>query len=244
MLDILIPSYNCELFLKDLDEAASFIDSGKIKIIVSDDSDIEVISNKIEIFCQKNKIVYVKGPRTKNAVDNWNNLLKLSESEYFMLLHHDEMFRSISEIEKIIEYVSRFKPDVLISSLTLCGIDKKINFSNKFFKQFILRFEPEYLYIRNIIGSPSNVIFNRKFLKYEYRRDLKWLVDVDYYYRIFVNKNQQIAHNVFGVFSRQNDLSITKNTDIRFETKKEKKLLKYQYKMRYLFLDAIWSIVK
>ena len=176
MLDILIPCYNSELFLKDLDKAASFIDSGKIKIIVSDDSNIEIISKKIEMFCQKNKIFYVKGPRTKNAVDNWNNLLKMSESDYFILLHHDEMFSSISDIDKILEYVSRFKPDVLISSLTIRRPDKETNFSNKFFKKFILRFDPEYLYIRNIIGSPSNIILNRKFSKYEYRRDLKWLV--------------------------------------------------------------------
>ena len=87
LLTVLIPTYNnYELFLRVID---TYLNDERVKIIVSDDSDNFIEKKSIELFCKKNNINYFEGPN-KRAGDNWNNLINIVSTPFFVLNHHDE----------------------------------------------------------------------------------------------------------------------------------------------------------
>ena len=243
-LDILIPAYNCLEFIIRIEKLTKFITTGKINIIVSDDSTKKEISNEIRRFCEKNNIHYTIGPKTKNAVDNWNRLLGYTISNYYILLHHDEMFETVDDINQILDYISKFRPDAFVSSLLIKSSKGTRRFSNNYFKKIILEKFPNYLYIRNCIGSPSNIIFHNRFSIYKYQNKLKWLVDTNYFCEIFNKKKYYVIYGIFNIVSFENTSSITNNLNTRSIAKEERKVLKIRYKIPYLMLDLFWIFLK
>ena len=87
LLTVLIPTYNnYELFLRIID---IYLTDERVKILVSDDSDNYIEKNLIKLFCKKNDIDYFEGPK-KSAGENWNYLIKMISTPFFVLNHHDE----------------------------------------------------------------------------------------------------------------------------------------------------------
>ena len=135
-------------------------------------------------------------------------------------------------------------PDALISSLFIKSKKNIRPFSNNYFKKFILENLPNFLYIRNCIGSPSNIIFHKKFSIYKYRSDLKWLVDTNYYNKIFNNQKYFIIYGIFDIISYDNATSITNSLKVNLIAKHERKMLKIKYKISYLIIDLFWYFLK
>ena len=80
----------------------------------------------------------------------------------------------------------------------------------------ILKFFPSYIFRRNIIGSPSNLVVSKKAVK-KFDNNLKWLVDVDWFYSMISKDNWIIAKdiNVISIVDENTSItnSISKNLD-------------------------------
>ena len=67
----------------------TYFNDERVKILVSDDSDNFIEKKSIELFCKQNNINYFEGPK-KSAGENWNYLIKMVSTPFFVLNHHDE----------------------------------------------------------------------------------------------------------------------------------------------------------
>lgn len=248
-LSILIPLYNYnEGFAKIKNCIENISDNlfNNYEIIISDDSELPIINNA-EIKNLKNKLNhfrYIHNKERLGAVKNWNKLIKLSKGDYIWLLHQDEYWnKELNIVNEIIKITQQSNVDVLILPIIKINKIKIKNFlfcfyqkhsgNIKLVKKFIK--EPELLFHLNIIGPPSCLILSKDFYK-PFSEDLKFLVDVEFYTRIFkeINiKNVIISQNKnLNIFSSQNNsFAISKS----FKNKKslnieELKYLKNKYK--------------
>ena len=105
---------------------------------------------------------------------------------------------------------------------------------------------PQLLLRTNIIGPPSALIYKKN--KIFYNKNLKYLVDVEFYiklFRFFNYKNIFIGFEYFNLLSSQNNKnSITKilRKEIRNIKNKEKLLVLVRYKFEFNFYENILSI--
>ena len=92
---------------------------------------------------------------------------------------------------------------------------------NKILLSFFIKNSIFFLFL-NIIGPPSSLIV-KKNIRLRYRKDLKWLVDVDYYFKLFNNLKD---HRKIKILS-QKDASVFSNqsfdNSITYLLKKDKK---------------------
>ena len=72
------------------------------KIVVSDDSDDIFERNLIKSKCEEKGFFYVQGTK-QLPVDNWNKLMKLIKTPFFVLNHHDEYPLNLSFLDLLDE---------------------------------------------------------------------------------------------------------------------------------------------
>ena len=111
LLSVLIPSYNYKKGIKKILNGFSLCNRSlleNIEIIIGDDSDKKLLSTK-ELDLYKNSIpnlIYIHNKK-KLYIDNWNNLISISKSKYFWLLHHDEELDDPNNnLENILNYLN------------------------------------------------------------------------------------------------------------------------------------------
>ena len=255
ILSILIPAYNFKKGLDEIIKSLNIIEkkyNDIIEIIISDDSEKRLL-DEFEIIKLKERFKYFRYIHNKKrlgGVQNWNKLIYLSKGEYYWLLHHDEFWeKEINIIDTIFKNIIKTHPNFLILPLlkkTTYKLGKiSLNLYQKhssFKKQTkIIIKKPLTLIYINIIGPPSAILISKKYKLY-YDTNLKFLVDVDLYIRLFNKTNSKnfliFERDALEIISSQNNkMSITKllRSDLKQIRKKEKQklLLKYNYKMNY-----------
>tara|TARA_A100001011_G_scaffold396520_1_gene494579 strand:+ start:4966 stop:5817 length:852 start_codon:yes stop_codon:yes gene_type:complete len=259
-LSILIPTYNYRSgFNKILDSIESIEDDLRdyIEIIISDDSDEEIIQKNRNDNLEKlfKNYIYNRNVDTLGAVNNWNKLISKAKGDYIWLLHHDESWQKEKNLIKyIFQVINMAKPNILILPILR---SKNINFNNfkiqisnrhitykKILGHFIKN--PKLLFKTNIIGPPSSLIYKKNTISYDKR--LKYLVDVEFYIRLFNFYNSKkiiVGSNNYNLISCQNNKnSITKSLrkQIRSLKNKERILIISKYKFNYNFQEKILSL--
>lgn len=228
-ITIVIPTYNnLELFKQALSSVLN--QKGLIiEIVVVDDS----TNNKIENYLIKNassKIIYKKNHPKKGAVNNWNYGLKLARGKYVTVLHHDEYYLDRdNQLQNLFEK-NQNKYDVLVSRINNVKSDGTVYqlILNKYLKNIVLNFFPSFLFFYNFIGPVSCVVFKNN-SKVMFNNNMKWLVDVEWYQRLFKRKTIKY-YNDFQIFSTiAHDEKITKNINIKNEFEIDLKELKKEY---------------
>lgn len=191
---IIIPSYSNLNLLQNAIGRIISQENMTFEIIVTDDSTTS--ENYIyinELKCSK--LEYHKNSPPLGAVRNWNYGLTLAKGEYIILLHHDEYFMDDRHfLHKCLTRFENSENDIIIVNSCVNFTDgsvrkQKIPYK---IKSFILNHFPSMLFVSNIIGPTSCVVIKRDLVK-PFNEKLKWLVDIDWYYRII--KNRKIALN-------------------------------------------------
>ena len=247
-ISIIIPAYNNLDLLKQSLMSVLKQKNIELEVIVVDDSK----SLKIENFIEKlnsPKIKYFKNNTNNGAVNNWNYGLTLAQGRYVTILHHDEYYEDAEDqLYYLMNNTSNF--DIIISKVLVIK-NKNESYSlrlNKYFKSFILNFAPSFLFFYNFIGPMSTVIFKNETNKI-FNTNLKWYVDVDWYYRIF--KNKQIKYIDYSIINSilYHDEKITNKIDISSEITTDYKHLskfysKYSSPFLMLSLNYIYKKLK
>ena len=183
LLTIIIPTFNnSKIFDRMLYlENASFCHQHGLQIIICDDSTNENVYSRVKDISH---YTYCKHERTGNPVDNWNFGHSQATCQYSWLLHHDEFVQNKDDFLKILEELKHTQSHGVFLKL------KKIyNHGSSVFRPRIIQIlclrMPKILYFANQLGSPSVLIHRRT--SERYNRQLKWLVDVDFFVK-FINK--------------------------------------------------------
>ena len=184
-----MPTYNYKFgLLKNIETLAKCKNKNNFNIIISDDSEISLLKNEeIRYWNIKfnNNFEYIRNS-SKTAIHNWNSLIKYSKAKYFILLHQDEHFESINQVDDLIHLLNKSKKDIIYltrhNSLRKF-LGNKVNtlMPYKIAKK-IIDVYPKLLFYINLIGPPSCFIIPSNDLQYDTK--LKLLVDVEYYFRI------------------------------------------------------------
>ena len=258
-LSILIPAYNFNSGINEILDCLESIEDDLrnfIEIIISDDSDEEIIQKNRNESLKKSfkNYIYKRNIDNRGAINNWNKLISKANGDYIWLLHHDESWQKEKNIIRyIFEVINIQKPNILILPITILKNIKFQNFNilitNKHitFKKIIRYYikNPKFLLKTNIIGPPSSLIYKKNTLLYNEK--LKYLVDVEFYIRLFKFFNYKkifIGLEHYNLLSSQNNKhSITKilRKEIGCIKNKEKFLVLRRYSYKFNFYENIFS---
>ncbi len=259
-LTILIPTYNFKLGInKILDCIESIEDDLRdyIEIIISDDSDEEIIQKSRNKSLTKHfkNYFYFHNIENEGAINNWNKLISKAKGDYIWLLHHDEYWQKEKNIIRyIFEAINTKNPNILILPITKLKTTRIFNLNFKMiqkhiiFKKIIKTYinNPKLLIKANIIGPPSALIYKKN--NFSYDVNLKYLVDVEFYIRLFNSYNSKkiiLGTKYFDLISMQdNDKSITSflQKEIRSLKKKEENYIFNRYNLKFNLFEKTLSL--
>jgi glycosyltransferase involved in cell wall biosynthesis len=190
LVSICIPAYENVVLLKRLLDSVALQNYPAIEVIISDDSAGEDIKNAISDYEGILQIKYFKNFPPLRSPGNWNNALDKASGDLLMLMHQDDWLNGEDVIRK---YVDAFNRDIYIDfvfSRSMAFTDNDSAGLNSFHKKILHKIEnyPEWLLLGNVIGPPSNVMVQRS-VDIRYAPPLIWLVDVDYYMRLLMEKH-------------------------------------------------------
>ena len=258
-LTILIASYNFKFGInKILDCIESIEDDLRdcIEIIISDDSDEEIIQKNRNKLLKKNfkNYFYTHNIDNHGAINNWNNLISKAKGDYIWLLHHDEYWQKEKNIIRyIFEVINSKNPSILILPITKLKTKKIFNLNFKIiqkhitFKRLMKTYinNPKLLIKSNIIGPPSALVYKKN--NFYYDRNLKYLVDVEFYIRLFTYYHPKkiiLGKKYFDLISIQNNENYITNflqKGIISLKKKEENYIFNRYNLKFNLFEKIIS---
>lgn len=213
---IIIPTYNNRSLLKKTLKSLVPQRSIDFEIIVVDDSTSNIIEDYISRLDLKNLKYYHSVP-SLGAVKNWNYGLSLADGKYVILLHHDEYFTESKNF--LYNCQNTFEK----SDCDAIVVNSFVRFTNGstreqnipyHIKSFILSHFPSVLFVSNIIGPTSCVVIKRDLVE-PFNEKLKWLVDIDWYYRILKKRRITLVNDLFIGSNHGHEGQITSSINIK-----------------------------
>ncbi len=207
LFSILVPSYEYPEGISAILKGLGDINKNEFEIIISDDSESDCIRNLVETheLTKSGILKYFKNCTSLGAVKNWNQLIDLARSDIVVLLHHDEYFINSYELQIAIKEMLSGKADVIAGQVMLLRNSnaRPVTHFPLRLSRFLINKFPQYIYFRNYLGPVSCLIF-RKSLSVYFDANLRWLVDVDFYYRLRLKTNKWLFTNSHVVYSLTN----------------------------------------
>jgi len=211
------------------------------KIYVFDNSSNELI----RILCkQYANIKYFYSKKT-NAINNWNYALSNSKDEFLLFLHDDEHLneqdlKKLLSLEKDMKTIYFFKNNVFKKNIKI-----RSGFSLKF-KLLLLKIFPKLILFMNFIGPTGSFIFyNNSNNQYFFDDKLEWLVDTDFFYRIFQKKKYSYLDISINTHLKNNSITSNLGFKKRILEIKESLYIKKKYKINSIkyFFYILFSVI-
>lgn len=227
MISVVIPTYN-NLALCQQAVASVLKQRGcEYEVIVVDDSTERGIEEYISGL-QSDRIRYFHNDTPLGAVPNWNRGLRLASGEAVVLLHHDEAFESDQHLATI-EQMLKDSDAVVCAKRVMLGDRQKRERYPAWLKRYLMQRRTPVLGM-NYIG-PSACVAVRRELAEEFDERLRWLVDVEWYYRM-LSKARRVdyAEGVRVISSHGSAGQITGSIDIVAVLREDKAVIKEKYR--------------
>ena len=215
LLSVLIPAYDDAQGVKRILDLVYIELSGGLYLecVVSDDSKSSDVQDMVadHPISEFDSFRFIRNSPSLGAAMNWNFLLDTCAGEFVLFMHHDEFPYEVNFFSKLAELLRKQEAsDVVILK---CCVQTII--PNRFRTHVPLWAARCYFYLgresilrRNFIGSPSNVCVRRACLE-KFDTRLQWLIDVDWYCRIFANPDVKVSFSHLRVVSVFNNNSIS-----------------------------------
>lgn len=182
------------------------------EVIISDHS----ISNEIKNLCEDwNKILNIKYFKNQHKIGissaNINNAISKAKGEIIKILFQDDFLYDEYSLETQLKYL---KGNWLVTAC--CHYDGKTIHT-----PFYPEYHNDIQYGRNTISSPSVLMFKNENIIY-FDEELFWLMDVDYYKRMYMKYGNPDICNHISVVNREHKNQVS-NTLVN-ENIKQKEL--------------------
>lgn len=185
-VSICIPAYKQPELLKKLLESILIQTYVDYEIIVTDDTSDSSIEEVCKEYLSKNiNLKYIKNVERKGTPENWNEAIRHANGEYIKIMHHDDWFLSKDSLAKFVEMLDRNpRADFAFSGCFWYDPEEKFQSKNSasFFQIYKLKKDPEFLFAKNFISTPSTTIFRKK-IGILFDSQFKHVVDFDFYIR-------------------------------------------------------------
>jgi glycosyltransferase involved in cell wall biosynthesis len=186
-ISICIPAYNQTKYLDILIRSIQDQSFRDFEIIVSDDSKTDDVSNYLRKYNFGNQLKYFRNQPSLGSPENWNAAIAKATGKYIKIMHHDDAFTNPSALEEMFHFMESNNYDYIFCDTKVENLkdpDKSRIHRIKNLSKTIRK--PYLIFFGNPIGSPSTSMIKReKFPSLQYDKNYIWLVDMEYYARLF-----------------------------------------------------------
>ena len=184
LISIFIPAYNRVRYLERLLESIKKQEFKDFNVIVTDDSDNDLVKNLAKKYEASFEIKYYRNIPSLGTPENWNQGIRMSDGQWLKIMHDDDYFTTNNALDKLAKATKES------CEFIFCAYNTDNEKTNEIKKIIInsrqvaeLQKNPYLLFYNNIVGPPSTVMVKRN-IENLYDSNLKWVVDFDYYIRV------------------------------------------------------------
>jgi len=185
-VSICIPAYKQPDSISRTLESIKTQDFLDFEVVVSDDTPDESVYRVCERFRTCFPIQYLKNDKSLGSPGNWNRAVDAASGQYVKIMHHDDYFSDNASLGAFVALLDDH-PRAGFAFSGSNNVDKNgvLCFVHSAKKKQVeeLRRNQNVLFFGNFIGAPSATIY-RKDLGVRFDENLKWVVDLDFYYSI------------------------------------------------------------
>ena len=247
LLSILVPTYAYPQGLARILKRLSSLPRN-VELIIFDDSPGDGLGCVVQAMSdQSSQLWYQHNPSVYGlplgAGANWNALLDAARGEYCLLLHHDEFPLNdnfLPELQFVLS--SKLPPDVLMLDLVI--VDDWLKPLRRhvpaWLRSFVIFRAPGYLFRRNVIGPTSTIVIRRAIAP-RFDPSLRWLIDVDFYIRLFragYNCQESRDIRIGSVVQKTGSITSGLHDDLPLIDAEERRTLFARYPEYWLWLNA------
>ena len=191
LISICIPAYKRTEFLKRLLDSIAVQSFKDFEIIVTDDSPGNDVKELCNSYQQKLQVFYFKNDQQLGTPENWNEGIRKAKGQWIKLMHDDDWFNNENSLQSFANAI-KDNPDCsfFFSAYRNIYLEEKRQediFPENYRYKMLLE-NVATLFSKNIIGPPS-VTLHKNDGNIFYDKNLKWLVDIDFYMRYIKTKN-------------------------------------------------------
>jgi glycosyltransferase involved in cell wall biosynthesis len=183
------------------------------EVVISDHSENDEIKNLCSKFSSKLNFKYIRNESKRgNSSANLNNAIKNSTGSWIKILFQDDFLFYKSSLEDIHDFILNEKNIEWIASAC-----EHTNDGVKMYKVFFPSWNNDIYLGKNTISSPSVITFKNKNNNLFFNEDLIWLMDVEFYKRMYDSYGQPFYLNKINVVNRtwKNSVSNTLSNEIK-----------------------------
>jgi glycosyltransferase involved in cell wall biosynthesis len=185
LISICIPAYKNSEFLKRLLDSVAIQTFKDFEVIISDDSPDNQIRSLADNYSSQFRIEYFRNEPPKGTPENWNLSVQKARGEWIKIMHDDDWFLNEQSLERFANAAKQHEGiEFLFSAyqnISLKDRKRQSKYAGRFWLRMLNK-NPASLFARNIIGPPS-VTMHRAGKNIYYDKQLKWVVDIDFYIR-------------------------------------------------------------
>lgn len=195
-VSICIPAYKQTNFLRKCLDSILIQDYPDYEIVITDDSPDSSVYDLLQQYDFGGKLVYNKNIPALGSPQNWNAGLDLAQGEYIKILHHDDWFTGAGSLRSFVRLLDE-NPGADFGFSACIWVypneDRQKTMIPSATQLAELRRKPGSIFPENFISTPSTIIFRNTTSKLYFDKEIKWLVDSDYYFRCLL-KNGNFAY--------------------------------------------------
>jgi len=193
----------------------------EIEVVISDHSKNNDIEKLCKEYSDKLNIVYIKNEEKRGSSSaNLNNALKNCKGEIIKILMQDEYLYDINALKKIKDKFDNNKDKQWLLTGCLNGREP-----DKIMSGMFPVYSNNIVLSQNTIGSPSVMsIRNNNNIEF-FNEDLIWIMDCEYYKRMYDKFGSPAIINDYIVFVLQHKDQVTSFLNNEIKTKEEKYLI-------------------
>ena len=195
------------------------------EIIISDHSK----NDDIENYCKnKNKLKYFRNEKNRgSSSNNLNNAIKKSSGDIIKVMFQDDYFINKETFCNILDGFEYVGQDFKWGALSFAHVDGD---STQLYRPMIPNFIPDAIKNgNNTLGCPSVLFFKKECISELFDENLVWLMDTEYYYRLFLKFKSPFFVNVYSVAIRLWEDSVSNHMSEEIK-KKELEYVLNKYK--------------
>lgn len=216
LISVCIPAYKNIGFLKRLLDSISIQTFRDFEVILTDDSPDKEIKTLCETYKGQFLVRYFYNEEPKGSPENWNEGIRKARGQWIKIMHDDDWFADKNSLSSFADAI-RMHPEASFFFSAYRDIYLEEGRAREIFVsawrlQAFLK-EHTTLFSKNIVGPPSVVLY-RNDPAFLYDRQVKWVVDIDFYIRYLAGKtpvyirsilvnvglgSQQVTKDCFGL---------------------------------------------
>jgi hypothetical protein len=209
---VLIPAYENAELVEVAARSAVMQQGIDVSVFVFDDSVSNAVEDRLRNM-SADRLTYVRHQRTGRPIDNWNDALASVTTGHVVLLHQDECFTHPNALAEGITAMEGQSGSVYIFGHVIREADGRERHRSPFWA-WALSHWPVLVYFSNHIGSPSSVMFERANMVMPFRQDLRWLVDLEWFFSNFGQSKIVFSRGIDLLSRADVGLGITKSLDV------------------------------